>query len=452
MLIQSRPASRLRLKQVASANKAREQHISWIRQSNKEEEAYKEILKVDPLIRPKHHQVKSMLGFEGPNAAPLTKQESPDSTKDREEQLLRDIIAPSFRKEVGAVELGPFGRITVVHGDIFNQPGSVRVFPIPPNLMPYKGLSLEVLERGGDVLLRELFSTARLMYSEHVVAPARENENATEPLQKHVNRGLPIGSVIPANDCLFVVMPFYWQGSSSDANQRLRYALKNVVDFAVRKYEKKVSRLVIPHIGRGVYGYEAEWSTEALIEEAFEGLLQLDYAEAVKTELSEIAFIDNDFSVVDEFKEALEFVADKWLPERRLVPAPQFLSAQSKRLIVMDENSELSTMRRKDKYKFKQYHGKLRNLGGRYFRNTLQSWIWRTQKILEPPPLLVNAQSGEIASKQLPARPYFFRGLSHTLFPTNLRTGFAAMRRSRNGRLVGVNRQPDTQKLAKPRT
>jgi hypothetical protein len=121
-------------------------------------------------------------------------------------------------------------------------------------------------------------------------------------------------------------------------------------------------------------------------------------------------------------------------------------------MIVMDENSELSTMRRRDKYKFKQYHGKLRNKGGRYFRETIQPWIWRTQKVLEPPPLLVNKQSGEIADKQREARPYFFRGLSHTLFPVNLRTGFPSLRRGRNGQLVGVKKQPDTQKIAKPRT
>ena len=452
---QTRCASRLRLKQVAASSRARDQHISWIRQSNRDEQAYKEILKVDPLVRPKHHQVKSMLEFEGPNRVPVKAPIPVKQKTEEEEQLLRDIIAPSFKKEIGCIELGPFGRITAVHGDIFDQPGSVTVIPIPPNLTPYKGLSLEALERGGDSLLREVFSTARLMYSEHVVPEVadRDEESDTVRTARHINRGLPIGSVIPAKESLFVVMPFYWQGSSSDANQRLRFTLKRVVDFAIRFYKgPPISRLVIPNLGRGIYGYEAEWATEALVEEALEGLLQLDNAVAFRTGLTEIAFIDNDLSGVEEFKDALSTLADRWLPERRLTTAPQFLSKQSQRLIVMDEQSELSTMRRRDKYKFKQYHGKIRNLGGRYFRETLQPWIWRTQKVLEPPPLLVNEKSGEISPNQLPARPYYFRGLTHTLFPVNLRTGFSAMRRARNGRLVGVNRQPDTQKLAKPRT
>jgi len=455
LLGQTRNASRLRLKQVASASRARDQHISWIRQANREEQAYKEILKVDPIIRPKHHQVKSMLGFEGPNAVPTEPSKSKEKQRIDEDQMLRDIISPSFRNEVGCIDLGPFGRVTAVHGDIFSQPGSMTVFPIPPNLMPYKGLSLEVLERGGDSLLREVFSTARLMYSEHVIPPPstdQEMESESGKPQRHVNRGLPIGSVIPTNDSLFVVMPFYWQGSSSDANQRLRFTIKQVLRYAISELKRPIKRLVIPHLGRGIYGYEAEWSTEALVEEAIESLLQLESGEAIRTELTEIAFIDNDMSVADEFKEAIQVMADRWLPDRRVTTAPQYFAKQSRRMVVMDEHSELSTMRRRDKYKFKQYHGKLRNLGGRYFRNTLQPWIWRTQKVLEPPPLLVNEKSGEIASQQSAARPYYFRGLSHTLFPVNLRTGFSAMRRSRNGRLVGVNRQPDTQKLAKPRT
>lgn len=440
------------MKRVTAASRAKDQHISWIRQSNKEEEAHKEIIKIDPLIRPKLNQIKSMLEYQRPNTPPTKKSESDFERDSRDELLLKDIIVPSFKAELSSIDFGPFGRITANHGDIFSQAGSVVVYPVPPNLMPYRGLSLAALEHGGDPLLRELFSTARSMYSEHIISPVADTDEETAQKRQPPNRGLPIGSVIPVGDALFVVVPHFWQGSNSDANQRLRFAMKQVMVFATRKSEVAITRLVVPHIGRGVFGYEADWSTEALVEEAIEGLLQLDSAEAVKTSVKEIAFIANDLSVAEEFKDAIESLADRWLPDRRLVTAPQFLSESSRRMIVMDEQSELSTMRRRDKYKFKQYHGKLRNLGGRYFRETLQPWIWRTQKVLEPPPLMVNAKSGEIADKQLPARPYFFRGLSHTLFPVNLRSGFAAMRRSRSGQMVGVNRQPDTQKIAKPRS
>jgi hypothetical protein len=454
LLSQTRRASRLRVKQIASASKARDQHISWIRQSNKEEEAAKEILRIDPIVRPKAYQVKSSLEYVGPNAIPERKTRSESDNAVTEEVLLRDILEPSFKNEMGSIDLGPFGRISVSHGDIFQQhSGSVTVFPVPPNLMPYRGLSLAALENGGDNLLRELFATARALYSEHIISPVADSDESAARQRKPPNRGLPLGSVIPVDESLFVVVPFFWQGSGADANQRLRHALKQVVNHAIQSAEQPVKRLVIPHLGRGVYGYEADWSTGALVEEAIECLLQLDAPEAIKTQLTEIVFIDNDLSVAEEFKDAIDVLADRWLPERRLISAPQYLSQVTRRMIVMDEQSELSTMRRRDKYKFKQYHGRIGNRGGRYFRETLQPWIWRTQKLLEPPPLMINEQTGHISEKQLPARPYFFRGLSHTLFPTgNLKTGFPALRRSGSGQLRGVNRQPDTQKLAKPRT
>lgn len=454
LLGQTRCASRLRVKQISSASRARDQHISWIRQSSREEEAMKEILRVDPIVRPKAYQVKSSLEYVKPNAMPERKTQSESEKQASEEIMLRDILEPSFKHDLGSIDLGPFGRISAIHGDIFKQtPGTVTVFPVPPNLMPYRGLSLAALEHGGDNLLRELFSTARSLYSEHIISPVADTEESAARQRKSPNRGLPLGSVIPVGNSLFVVVPFFWQGSGADANQRLRHVLKEVVNYAIQKSAFPVNRLVIPHLGRGVYGYEADWSTEALVEEAIECILQLDYPEAVKTELSEIAFIDNDLTVAEEFKDAIDTLADRWLPERRLISAPQYHSHATRRMIVMDEQSELSTMRRRDKYKFKQYHGRIGNRGGRYFRETLQPWIWRTQKLLEPPPLLVKEQTGAISEKQLPARPYFFRGLSHTLFPTgNLKTGFPSMRRSGSGQLRGVNRQPDTQKLAKPRT
>ncbi len=265
-------------------------------------------------------------------------------------------------------------------------------------------------------------------------------------------RGLPIGAVIPVDNYLFVVVPHFWQGTNSDANQRLRLAMKSIIRY-IRTSDPSARRVVVPHIGRGQYGYDADWSFEALVEESIDELLQLDARDSVSSTLLDITFMDNDVSVAEQFKDVLSVLADRWLPDRRSITAPQYWSKQSRRLIVMDENAELQTMRRKDKYKFKQFHGKLRNLGGKYFRDTLQLWIWRTQKVLEPPPLMVNEKSGQIADTQLPARPYFFRGLSHTLYDTShLRTGFPTLRRNQSGQLVGVNRQPDTQKIAKPRS
>jgi hypothetical protein len=438
---QVRLASRLAVKKIAAASRAKEQHISWIRQSKKDEEALREIQLVDPLVRPKADSVKSMLESVGPSAFSTGKDSSVG-----EDVLLRDIISPSFQGELGNISFGPFGSIGVVNGDVLSEKseGTMPIFPIPPNLTPYRGLSLEALERGGDELVRELFSVARQRYSEHIPSSS-ESEDP--------NNGVPLGSVIPTRSGLFVVAPYFWQGSVMDANQRLRFTIKSVINFALDQAD--ISTVVIPHIGRGSHGYEAEWSSYVLIEEAIEALLELerDTPRKTRSQPPAIVFISNDVSEANEFKDALDELADRWIPERRLTTAPQYHSKSTQRLMVMDESSELDTMRRRDKYKFKQFHGKLRNRGGRYFRETLQPWIWRTQKVLEPPPMLVNEKSGEIASKQLPARPYYFRGLSHTLFGTaHLRTGFPSMRRSRDGQWVGVDRQPDTQKISKPKS
>jgi len=428
------------------------QQIHWIRSSKKEEEAMKEIQSIDPLLRPKENQIRS--GFEFESVQKMTKSDQAKPEADTE-LLLKDILYPKYKNELGSIDFGTFGRISVEHGDILNQPDdSIIVLPMPPNLTPYRGLSLEALERGGDSLVRQMFSTARNLHSSQIIPVEGETDevSATTRGRPEPPRGLSIGSVIPVGNKYFVIAPHYWQGNSSDANQRLRITVKSLIEYAI--HEGEASRMVIPHVGRGQFGYDTtDWSYEAIVEEAIESLLQLDHRETVKTRPVDIVFIDKDLSVAEEFNAAIESLADRWLPERRVITAPQYWSRASRRMIVMDESSELQTMRRRDKYKFKQYHGKLRNLGGRYFRETLQPWIWRTQKVLEPPPMLVNEKTGNIADKQLPARPYYFRGLSHTLFPTSqLRTGFPSMRRSRSGQLMGVNRQPDTQKIAKPRS
>ena len=460
---QKRLASRLTTKRVAAAARAKDQHIQWIRSSNKDEQALREINKIDPLVRPKELQIRSSMEFEKTNrSSSLKSSRDIKQAGDATDAMLRDIVSPSFHGELACIDFGSFGKISAAHGDILSSVNehSHIVVPLPPNLTPYRGLALEVLERGGDDLVRKMFTTARHMYAEHVMPDASmaDEDQATSPMTdersrtREPPRGIPIGSVIPADKYLFVVVPHFWQGTNSDANQRLRIAMKSIVKYA-HNCEQPIHHIIIPHIGRGQFGYDADWSFEALAEEAIDELLQLDARDTVSTSPIDITFMDNDMSVAEQFKDVLSVLGDRWLPDRRSITAPQYWSKQSHRLIVMDENSELQTMRRRDKYKFKQYHGKLRNLGGKYFRDTLQPWIWRTQKVLEPPPLMVNERSGEIADKQLPARPYFFRGLSHTLYDTsNLKTGFPTMRRSKSGQLVGVNRQPDTQKIAKPRS
>ena len=82
--------------------------------------------------------------------------------------------------------------------------------------------------------------------------------------------------------------------------------------------------------------------------------------------------------------------------------------------------------------KFKKHHGFVRDTKEHYLGH-IRPFLWRPQKVLNPPAFLVHragprAGAPADAAEQLPARPFYTFGVSHSLFPTQ-KPGFKMLRR-----------------------
>merc|ERR1719272_270893 len=173
----------------------------------------------------------------------------------RAERALR----PSFGGMLGQVDLEPFGSMEVVHGDIFQTEADAVILPMLPNLMPYRGLSLEVFDRGGKELVRETFNYAKEQYQRPNIGDTIIVEGRGT-LAKHI---------------VFVILPWFWQGSAMDATKRLRHCVRNALD-VVGAHNPGFSSVALPSLGAGVHGYEPRKSSSVFLEEAVEVLLQIE--------------------------------------------------------------------------------------------------------------------------------------------------------------------------------
>ena len=374
------------------------QHIDWVRTLDKKKTAEEDLMKFDWAVR----QRKGM-------QPPKRSIKLSECTKARDFPPLEDLEAllnPKSSVELSSTSFGPFGTIKVIHGDIFTEKSEAIAVPLPCNLQPYRGLGLRVLERGGEQLVQNVFSAATKLIGENFGRVG----------------GLEVGSVISVRGAqgfeskllLFVIMPYYWQGTTTDAARRFRFAFQNLLNKA---NELGVSSLSVPHIGRGVYGFEQDWSFHTLIEEAAEtGLLQLSSLKAAEG-LCNIRFIDEDLKTAKSLKSALGIVSERICPEKRVVEAAEYFGEKSKRLLVLHEIAEMSKNRKRDKVKFKQYSGIIRSLRLHYKR-FIRPHVWRAAKTLPVPPLLLRRIDGRIATKQNQATPFYKRGVTHSLFPT----------------------------------
>ncbi|PFH33101.1 hypothetical protein BESB_083000 [Besnoitia besnoiti] len=400
---------------------------------------------------------------------------------------------PQYGGAVEKIELPGFGEINIVHGDILAGAASKRsegdakepatqeerrnevaadalLVPVPPNFLPYRGFGLEILERGGTALQKAAFTEVKqklqqreaargVLASEGGDMPEKQRQLGFSPLQKNVHRedaagGLDPGDVVltptfgvcPSVSLLaFVVTPYYWQGNSTEAARRLRFTMRRAL---ADLNQQGPGSLILPFVGIGLYGYEPRGAAEILVESAVEQLLQVDAVEPNYT-LRKITFVERDATNAALLAEAAQAAKRAWLPEHQVVPAPVYWSQKQRRLLDVTDGM-LMFCRKHTRLSFKKHHGVIRRQKTHYFSN-VRPFLWRSSRVLEPPPLMLHKHSGAVADWQLPARPFYRQGVSGMLFPPRVRRGFPVMRVNSKGQFVGVNKMPYIAEKAQPR-
>lgn len=405
--------------------RASEQHVDYLKQL-KPTRQYRQV-DLDPkLVRPLD-EIRQV--FNHPEIVQQPQEE-------RHLKPLEKILTPSFEGQLGEYDLAPFGRLEVVHGDIFQAEAKLAILPMAPNLVPYRGLSLEAFDRGGPNLVKNAFNVAKEQYRDQ--------------------GGLQAGDTIVVNgygtateSIMFVVMPWFWQGSPMDAGKRFRHCIKSA--FGVAAGPQGFESVVLPHVGGGIFGYEPRNSSRTMMEEAVEALLQIE-AQVPSYKLKRLTFIDSRRETAYQMNEALTEVAHRWLPDHKLTTAPQYWGKATRRLLVLPAVPNFFLKR--DRVKFKKFHGVERRQRKKY-RGNFRPWLWRPHRVQQPPPLLVY-QSGEQSGASAPAdlqpkaRPYFFRGVTHWLFPSR-RSGFHALRTSSKGAWIAQLQHMKWREAVRPR-
>ncbi|KAF4728550.1 hypothetical protein FOZ62_012792 [Perkinsus olseni] len=158
-------------------------------------------------------------------------------------------------------------------------------------------------------------------------------------------------------------------------------------------------------------------------------------------------------------RDSLLMVAERTFPDKQVEPAAVHQGKLVRRLMMMHDMHELNLTRKRDKYKFKKYSGVIRNRAD-HWRANIMPWVWRSQKVNIPPPLMVRKKTGappdtgeDTSSRLQPrGRPHYYTNVSHWLFPTDTQSGFKGIRRTAGGRWVGQSPGlPKTQDIVKPR-
>lgn len=418
--------------------RANEQHIDYLRQLKGPRPQRKHQL--DPKIHRSVDEIRQVFNHPEMQQQPL--RELPLKPMGR-------ILNPQYDGLLGKLDLEPFGRIEVVHGDIFQAETEVVMIPMAPNLVPYRGLGLQVFDRGGETLVKETFATAKEQYTKDQENAGSAGVQAGDTIVVR-SRALAATegreAALAAENTMFVIMPWFWEGSPLDAGKRLRYCVQRA--FSVAASTEGFAHVVLPNLGGGVFGYEPRGSSRVMLEEAVEAMLQIE-AQTPVYKLKQITFMDSNKETAQELHEALIEVSHRWLPDHRLQSAPQYWSEATRKLLVLP--AVPSWFLKRDPVKFKKFHG-LKRKARRNWVGNIKPMLWRPHKVHQPPPLLVYRDGGDTApqDRQLKARPYYFRGVTHWLFPSR-RSGFHSLRLSSKGQWVAQNQGIKYQETVRPR-
>ncbi|CEL96776.1 unnamed protein product [Vitrella brassicaformis CCMP3155] len=398
----------------------------------------------------------------------IEEQEKKDAAVSGEEGVGEGVLLEALRTTkyeglINDLDLEPFGKMSVVHGDIFECEADAILVPMVPNFLPYRGFSLEVFDRGGKKLVRDAFYQVKNQYilkefKRREEKAKQEGQQVDPASHMQLAADVEIGQVFVTAShgvgrsqlLLFCVMPYYWQGGPTDAARRLRYTIKKALS-QVTSELPFISTLCLPHIGCGLYGYQPARHTHILMEEVMEALLQVE-AESPRYTLEKVIFCDKDANTARALKEALDDLAEQWVPERQLVPYETYHTDKTKRVLEIPAKKFFQEgNRRKEKISFKRHHSVTRRMGVMY-RNSIRRFMWRPARCLKPNPFLVHKSTGEPAApdRQPPPTPFYYRGVTHILFPVP-RTGFKSQRVDSKGRIVGDDRIPNMGMEVKPR-
>ncbi|KAF8821310.1 hypothetical protein IE077_004358 [Cardiosporidium cionae] len=356
-------------------------------------------------------------------------------------------LNPEYKGVLKTVDFEHFGSISAVHDDVLRYKADCLIIPMASNLLPYRGLGLRIMEQGGPQLSKVLYSSTRnILKQRQTVHP--QNYSA-----KGKRFHLSVGDVLLAPSfnisesvtvLAFLVMPYFWQGSPLQSARQLRYALKTALKFLNKN---SISSIALPHIGNGLYGFSPADSAHLLYEECTEALLQLE-EEIPLYNIQSISIVDEDNRTAEILYEALKDVERTWIPEEQVIPSTLYWKKQSQRIIEVSPRV-LRWCKKHNKVSFKKYHSIPRRRA-LYWRMNLLPFIWRPARVLTPSSLMVKKLSGYPSTHQNPPKAFYYRGVSHQLFPV-VRPGFPSMRITQRGRFVGVNRHPRITNEIKPR-
>ena len=414
MFLPTRVTCSFQSQKVALARKmVLNQHVDWINKTDRAPEAMKDILRLDPIVRTLKSRLLTRFRFTTPHQMPVQDK----SAVPKLEDISRVLTETDEQRLLCQFTFSGFGSVSCVQGNVFDSNVDAIILPIPPNLQPHRGLSLEALERGGPVLVKSL------------IKDSDPQTDSRTPLAI----GTVIETTLKGKLAIFVVMPFYWQGNTTDAARRLRFVLNRALNSAIKAGAKSVG---LPHIGRGMFGFDHGWSFDTIAEEVVEcGVLGLDRTEP--TGIERVLLIDKDPDAAEALSKAVEKVSERNTATSRVMPADQFWGLKDRRLLVMSESAEFRKLLKADKVKFKKYSGIIRSQR-RYQNRFVTPHVWRPGRVLQAPPLLVSASTGEIAGTQLPPNPFYHRNVSHTLFPVRNKTGFHGLKKNRSGKWMAA--------------
>ncbi|CRH02393.1 conserved Plasmodium protein, unknown function [Plasmodium relictum] len=392
------------------------------------------------------------------------KRENKEYEKDEEDLLDMNLIKDKYQYEMKNMILNEFGTIKIIHNDIIEEESDCMLIPMVSNFIPLSGFGAYILQKGGKHLVKEIFVSIKNLVKKRIEILNEHKEeylNGSEAMnnEKRFKELIENSKTLQTGDLIltkphsvsdkvkllaFLIMPYFWQGNCYISSNKLRYSFSN----ALRQLnELCISSIILPNIASGIYGYTPNSSSNILIEESTEALLQLNSTIPIYN-LNSISFVDKDLNTCKILSEALEEVSRNYLPHKKVIPAPKYWNIVNRRLLEIPSNV-VYFCRKQSKISFKKYHGIIRRKYQNYYSN-IRPFKWRASRVVEPNPFLVYKNSGEPSSYQYDYKPYYYKGITHTLYPIN-KKGLMNIRIGNKGRLQALKKISNISLETKPR-